>query len=128
DYVGDTPFIVMEYVEGGSLQKLLAREAPLPLPRVLTIMRQLGQALDAAHARGVIHRDIKPGNILLTADGRIKVGDFGIAQALASAGQTTTGMILGSVSYLSPEQAQGKHATAQSDLYSAGVVLYEMLT
>jgi serine/threonine protein kinase len=121
-------YIVMEYVEGGSLKGLITRDAPLSPSLVTAVARQLGQALDAAHAHGVIHRDIKPENILLTPSYDVKVGDFGIARALTSAGQTATGMVMGSVSYFSPEQAQGKPATAESDLYSAGVVLYEMLT
>jgi len=128
DREGDTYLMVMEYVEGGSLKALLSRSAPLPLPRIAAIMKQLGLALDAAHARGVIHRDIKPENILLTPAGEVKVSDFGIARALTSPGQTATGMVLGSVSYFSPEQAQGKPATAESDLYSSGIVLYELLT
>ncbi len=128
DREGDTYLMVMEYVEGGSLKALMSRSAPLPLPRIAAIMKQLGLALDAAHARGVIHRDIKPENILLTPSGEVKVSDFGIARALTSPGQTATGMVLGSVSYFSPEQAQGKPATAESDLYSSGIVLYELLT
>src|SRR5579885_3410146 len=125
---GDTYFIVMEYVDGGSLKGIIAREAPLPLNRAIAIMRQLGSALDYAHQHGVVHRDIKPENILLSAGHHVKVSDFGIARALTTPGQTATGIVLGSVSYFSPEQAQGQPATAQSDLYSSGVVLYEMLT
>jgi len=124
----DTYYIVMEYVEGGSLKRLIVRDAPLPLSTVIPLMRELGQALDVAHGRGIIHRDIKPENILLTPDHTVKVSDFGIARALTTAGQTATGMVLGSVSYFSPEQAQGQPATAESDLYSSGIVLYEMLT
>lgn len=124
----DTYFIVMEYVEGRSLKALIANEAPIPLDRATAIMRQLGLALDVAHAHGIVHRDIKPENILLTPDGQVKVSDFGIARAMTSPGQTATGMVLGSVSYFSPEQAQGQPATAESDLYSSGIVLYEMLT
>ncbi len=125
---GDAYYIVMEYVEGRSLKALIAREAPLPLDRAVPIMRQLGLALDAAHAHGVIHRDIKPENILLTPANEVKVGDFGIARALTGAAHTATGMVLGSVSYFAPEQAQGRPATAESDIYSSGIVLYEMLT
>ena len=121
-------YIVMEYVEGTSLKTLIAYKAPLPLDRTIGIMRQLGTALDFAHARGVIHRDVKPENILLTYSDIVKVSDFGIARAMTSPGQTSTGMVLGSVSYFSPEQAQGEPATAESDNYSSGIVLYEMLT
>jgi serine/threonine-protein kinase len=121
-------YIVMEYVAGGSLKALIARDGPLKAERVLPLLAQLGAALDAAHARGVIHRDIKPENILLTTSGEIKVGDFGIARALTDPKQTATGMMLGSVSHVSPEQAQGRPTSAASDLYSSGVVLYEMLT
>lgn len=125
---GTMPYIVMEYLEGGSLKALIARAGPLPLGRVLPLMDQLGGALDAAHAHGVIHRDIKPENILLTSSGQIKVGDFGIARAVTEPRQTTAGLMLGSVSYASPEQAQGQATSAASDLYSSGVVLYELLT
>jgi eukaryotic-like serine/threonine-protein kinase len=121
-------YIVMEYVAGGSLKALIAREAPLPLERALPLIAQLGAALDAAHARGVIHRDIKPENVLLTPTGEIKVSDFGIARALTDPKQTATGMVLGSVSYVAPEQARGLPTSAASDLYSSGVVIYELLT
>src|SRR5919204_536925 len=124
----DTYYIVMEYVAGSSLKEVIAHEGRLPLDRAIVITRQLGQALDFAHSHGVIHRDIKPENILLTPADQVKVSDFGIARALTSAGQTATGIVLGSVSYFSPEQAQGKPATAESDIYSSGIVLYEMLT
>lgn len=121
-------YMVMEYVEGETLKDVIRREAPMPLETVIPIMRQLGAALDYAHDHGVIHRDIKPENILLTGRREVKVSDFGIARALAGAGMTATGTILGSVSYFSPEQASGQPATAESDLYAAGMVLYEMLT
>jgi len=121
-------YIVMEYVEGETLKRLVRREAPLPLPVCAAIVRQILLALDDAHARGVVHRDIKPENIFLTPTRQVKVGDFGIARALDATSVTPPGMVLGSVSYFSPEQALGQPATAQSDLYAAGVVLYEMLT
>src|SRR4051812_17961355 len=124
----DTYYSVMEYVAGSSLKEVIAREGWLPLDRAIPLMRQLGHALDFAHGHGVIHRDIKPENILLTPADQVKVSDFGIARALTSPGQTATGIVLGSVSYFSPEQAQGQPATAESDLYSSGIVLYEMLT
>ena len=121
-------YMVMEFVEGETLKDVIAREAPMPLDAVIPVMRQLGAALDYAHDHGVIHRDIKPENILLTNRREVKVSDFGIARALAAAGMTATGTILGSVSYFSPEQASGQPAIAESDLYAAGMVLYEMLT
>lgn len=123
----ETYFIVMEFVAGEALKNVIVREAPLPLEQVIPIMQQLGLALDAAHSCGIVHRDIKPENILIAGDS-IKVGDFGIARAVSSSRQTATGLVLGSASYFSPEQAQGRPATAQSDIYSSGVVLYEMLT
>lgn len=125
---GERPYLVMEYVAGGSLQRLLAGAAPLALEQSVVLLRQLGDALDAAHAKGIIHRDVKPQNILLTPSGDVKVTDFGIARALNGAEQTTTELVLGSVCYIAPEQAQGQPATAAADLYSSGVVLYELLT
>jgi len=127
---GETRYLVMEYVASGSLRRLL-RAGPLPLAQVVTIMEQLGQALDVAHAQGVVHRDIKPENVLLTAAGEVKVSDFGIAHALSQEDQATTGttgLMFGSVAYVSPEQALGEPVTARSDVYSSGVMLYEMLT
>ena len=121
-------YMVMEFVEGETLKDVIAREAPMAIDAVIPVMRQLGAALDYAHDHGVIHRDIKPENILLTTRREVKVSDFGIARALAGAGMTATGTILGSVSYFSPEQASGQPAIAESDLYAAGMVLYEMLT
>ena len=121
-------YMVMEYVEGENLKQVIAREAPMPIETVIPFVRQLCAALDYAHDHGVIHRDIKPENILITPRRELKVGDFGIARALASSGLTATGTILGSVSYFSPEQASGQPPIAESDLYSAGMVLYEMLT
>jgi serine/threonine-protein kinase len=121
-------FLVMEYVDGENLKALIAREAPMPLDAVIPLVRQLSAALDYAHEHGVIHRDIKPENILITRRRELKVGDFGIARAIASSRLTATGTVLGSASYFSPEQASGQPATAESDLYSVGIVLYEMLT
>jgi len=121
-------YIVMEYVEGDTLKRLIERDAPLALPTAAAILRQIGLALDDAHAHGVIHRDVKPENIFLTPARTVKVGDFGIARALDANTLTPTGMVLGSVSYLAPEQALGQRSTGQSDLYATGIVLYEMLT
>jgi tRNA A-37 threonylcarbamoyl transferase component Bud32 len=121
-------YIAMEYVPGGSLKEHLLEEAPLAPRAAVTLALQIAKALEAAHKRGVIHRDIKPQNVLLTEEGEAKVADFGIARAASSATMTKTGSVLGTAHYLSPEQALGQQATTRSDLYSLGVVLYEMLT
>jgi len=122
------PFIVMDYVDGEDLATLLRRTGPLQPRQSARIGVEVARALAAAHARGIIHRDIKPGNILLAQDGRVQVADFGIARALADAQMTLPGTTLGSVQYMSPEQARGEPATERSDLYSLGIVLFEMLT
>ena len=122
------PFIVMDYVDGEDLATLLRRTGPLQPRQSARIAVEVARALAAAHARGIIHRDIKPGNILLAQDGRVQVADFGIARAIADAQMTLPGTTLGSVQYMSPEQARGEPATERSDLYSLGVVLFEMLT
>ncbi|MHB9132608.1 MAG: Stk1 family PASTA domain-containing Ser/Thr kinase [Armatimonadota bacterium] len=119
-------YIVMEFIEGTDLKQRLRREGPLPVLNALEISRQISAALDAAHRSGIVHRDIKPHNILLNAEGKVKVTDFGIAK-IASDGEDT-GMIIGSVHYLSPEQARGEVTTPSSDIYALGCVLYEMLT
>lgn len=125
---GAVRFLVMEYVEGEDLKSHLRRCGVLPAPRAAAIAAAVCQALQYAHAQGIVHRDIKPQNILLTSTGQVKVTDFGIARALSAATITETGTVLGSVHYLSPEQARGEPVTAASDLYALGVVLYEMLT
>ena len=122
------PFIVMELVDGEDLATILRRSGTLPPRQVARIGAGVARALAAAHARGLIHRDIKPGNVLIGADGRVKVVDFGIARAISEAQVTLPGTTLGSVHYFSPEQARGEPATAASDIYSLGIVLYEMLT
>lgn len=125
----DVYFIVMEYVEGETLKDLIGREGPLEPARAVSITRQIANALYHAHSNKIIHRDIKPHNVLISKDGRIKVADFGIARAVSTTTQTfSPNSLLGSVHYFSPEQARGSLATEQSDLYSLGIVLYEMLT
>jgi serine/threonine protein kinase len=121
-------YIVMEYVAGENLKDLIRREAPFTVRRALSIALQICEALNHAHQHNIVHRDIKPHNILITAEGRVKVTDFGIARAVSASGLTQTGVVLGSVQYFSPEQAQGGVVGTQSDLYSLGCVMYEMLT
>ena len=130
DYGTDAigPYIVMELVDGEDLASLLRRRGPLPPTRAAALVAQAARALDAAHQRGLVHRDVKPGNILVTADDRVQVADFGIALALAESSMTVPGTTLGSVHYFSPEQARGEPATPASDIYGLGIVLYELLT
>ena len=121
------PFIVMEYVEGDALADELARHGPLTPERVVELALQVCAGLQAAHASGLVHRDVKPRNLLLRPDGVLKIADFGIARAAESTRLTEVGTILGTAAYLAPEVAQGHEATAASDLYSVGAVLYELL-
>ncbi|HXF82760.1 MAG TPA: PASTA domain-containing protein, partial [bacterium] len=125
---GAVRFIAMEYVEGENLKEYIRRHGRLAPERALEIAAQVCDALEYAHGHGIVHRDIKPQNILLTRDGRVKVTDFGIARAMSSATITHTGTVLGSVQYLSPEQARGAAVGPSTDIYSLGVVLYEMVT
>jgi serine/threonine protein kinase len=120
-------FIAMEYVRGTNLKLMMQAEQPLSLPFVLDIIAQVGDALDYAHSRGVVHRDVKPANIIITADNRVKITDFGIAR-LDSSNLTQEGQLLGTPNYMAPEQIQGKEVDPRADLFSLGVVLYEMLT
>lgn len=121
-------FLVMEYVPGQDLKQVIRAEAPLDPGRTVRIATALARAVGQAHAIGMVHRDIKPQNVLVTPDGRMKVADFGIARAVAAAGMTAPGVVMGTVHYLAPEQASGDAATFASDVYSLGVVMYEMLT
>ena len=124
----DVYYIVMEYVDGKTLKEKIDAEAPLPVPVAVRLTIQILDALEHAHFAKIVHRDIKPHNILLTRGGRVKVTDFGIARAAATATLTHTGSIMGSAHYFSPEQARGGFTGEKSDIYSVGIVLYEMLT
>jgi serine/threonine protein kinase len=121
------PYIVLEYVAGESLNRILAREKKLPAAQALQIAEEIAEALDYAHAQGVIHRDIKPGNILITEDGHPKIADFGIAK-MNLAHFTLPGRVLGTPAYMAPEQLSGEGVDARSDLFSLGVILYAMVT
>lgn len=121
-------FLAMEYVDGADLKKYIQDHAPLSNAEVIRIMKEVLSAMTLAHQKGIIHRDLKPQNVLLTKDGTAKVTDFGIAVAFAETSLTQTNSMLGSVHYLSPEQARGSKATVQSDIYAMGIMLFEMLT
>ena len=121
-------FIVMEYIDGKTLKSLIKKRGALSLPEVIDIMLQLTSAIACAHDSYIIHRDIKPQNVLILEDGRVKITDFGIAIALNSAELTQTNSVMGSVHYLPPEQANGRGATIKSDIYSLGILMYELLT
>jgi serine/threonine protein kinase len=124
----DVAYLVMELVHGEPLSAILARNGPIGPEVALDVVHQTAKALHAAHSAGIIHRDIKPGNLLVTPEGVIKVTDFGIARALEAAPVTQTGTVLGTAQYVSPEQAQGFPLTPATDLYSLGVVAYECLS
>ena len=120
-------YIVMELVPGEPLSTIIEREGKLPPNRVLGIVAQTAMALQAAHDAGLVHRDIKPGNLLITPDGRVKITDFGIARIADQVPLTATGQVMGTVQYLAPEQASGHNATPKTDVYSLGIVAYECL-
>src|SRR5918992_687771 len=122
------PFIVLEYVEGETLKDRIRRCGPLPIPEAVAYAIEIGRALQAAHAERLVHRDVKPQNVLIDPEGRAKVTDFGISRSLDQEGLTATGRVLGTTDYVAPEQALGETVTEQSDVYSLGIVLFEMLT
>jgi len=126
---GDEPFFVMEYIEGSTLTSIISKKRTLSISDILFIGAQVSSGLQAAHSQGLVHRDIKPGNIMITPQGKVKVTDFGIVSLQNEESDITkTGSILGTASYISPEQAQGKPVSKESDLYSLGTVLYELIT
>jgi eukaryotic-like serine/threonine-protein kinase len=122
------PYIVFEFVEGETLKDRIKRVGPLPVPEAVAYAIEIARALEAAHAERLVHRDVKPQNVLIDHEGRAKVTDFGIARSLEAQGLTATGRVLGTTDYVSPEQALGEDVTEQSDIYSLGICLFEMLT
>jgi serine/threonine-protein kinase len=124
---GGRPYIVFEYVEGETLKRRIQQQGGLPSDEAVAYAIEIGRGLTAAHGRKLVHRDVKPQNVLIDLDGRAKVTDFGIARSLESKGLTATGRVLGTTDYVAPEQAMGEDADERSDVYSLGVVLYEML-
>ena len=127
-YPGSTAYLVMELIAGESLSAVLSRTGRLPVGRTLDVLDQTGRALQEAHSRSLVHRDIKPGNLLITPGGQVKITDFGIAKVAHQAPVTRMGMVMGTAQYISPEQAAGKEAVPASDIYSLGIVAYECLT
>ena len=121
-------YIVMEYIKGKTLKEVITEKGKLSTDETVSFSKQIAEALSHAHKNHIIHRDIKPHNIMITEDNRLKVTDFGIARAVTSSTITTTSSVLGSVHYFSPEQARGGYTDEKSDIYSLGIVMYEMLT
>ncbi|WP_420124272.1 serine/threonine-protein kinase, partial [Nakamurella sp.] len=126
-YLAGTAYLVMELISGESLSSVLNRLGRLSVGRTLDVLEQTGNALQQAHARALVHRDIKPGNLLITPGGQVKITDFGIAKVAHEAPVTRSGMVMGTAQYISPEQAAGREASPASDIYSLGVVAYECL-
>lgn len=126
-YLTGTAYLVMELISGESLSSVLNRLGRLSIGRTLDVLEQTGNALQQAHARALVHRDIKPGNLLITPGGQVKITDFGIAKVAHEAPVTRSGMVMGTAQYISPEQAAGREASPASDIYSLGVVAYECL-
>jgi serine/threonine-protein kinase len=122
------PFLVMELVEGGTLRELLSERGPMPPHAVAAVLRPVLGGLAAAHGAGLVHRDVKPENVLISDQGDVKIVDFGLVRAVAAAGITSTSVILGTAAYLSPEQVRDGNASPRSDVYAAGIVAYELLT
>jgi len=125
---GDLVFLVMELVDGGTLRDLLREHGSLSVPVTMSVLEPLLAALGAAHAAGLVHRDVKPENVLISSQGAVKIADFGLVRAVSSQTMATGDVILGTVAYLSPEQVAAGAADARSDVYAAGVMAYEMLT
>jgi serine/threonine-protein kinase len=122
------PFLVMELVEGGTLRELLTERGPMPPHAIAAVLRPLLGGLAAAHHAGLVHRDVKPENVLISDEGDVKIVDFGLVRAVAAAGITSTSVILGTAAYLSPEQVRDGNASPRSDVYATGIVTYELLT
>ncbi len=125
---GDVAYIAMEFLEGRELRDILNEKRVLPVDQVIDIVAQVAEGLAYAHERGIVHRDVKPSNIMVAHDGHVKITDFGIARMASAAVRTQTGMVLGSPKYMSPEQVVGKVTDQRSDIFSLGIMLYEMLT